>query len=367
MESRAAVITELNRELEIWSVPIPELHPGSVLIRVDAATLCGTDAHRWQGHIPANEEPFVPGHETCGTIVDMRGDARDILNEPLGIGDRIISSYAHCGHCFYCRVSRQTTLCENNTNYGVWRPERLMGGCAQYHVFPAGATLVRVPDALSSALAASAACALRTVVHGFELLGAIASYESVLVLGAGPLGLYASALARDRGARAVYTIGAPAARVHLAREWGADDSRDLDTMPSADDRLEWARAKTNGRGADIVINCANSPAFIESMRMVRRGGRVVSIGDSGGPPLALDPALLFRGIQIRTVVMAEARHFYEAIAFLAARQHTYPFERLLTTRFTLENTTEAIRGMAAFREIKPVILPNQPAATFTPS
>src|SRR5579863_10328323 len=117
MESRTAVITELNKPLEIRTVPVPELKPGSVLIRVDAATLCGTDAHRWQGHIPANDAPFVPGHETCGTIVDMRGELYDILGVPLRAGDRIISSYSHCGHCYYCRIARQTTLCENNTMY----------------------------------------------------------------------------------------------------------------------------------------------------------------------------------------------------------------------------------------------------------
>jgi D-arabinose 1-dehydrogenase-like Zn-dependent alcohol dehydrogenase len=67
VESKVAVITALREELEIWSVPIPELAPGAVLIRVDAATLCGTDAHRWEGHIPANDDPFVPGHETAAT------------------------------------------------------------------------------------------------------------------------------------------------------------------------------------------------------------------------------------------------------------------------------------------------------------
>ncbi len=76
----AAVITDFNRELELSRVPLPELAPASVLIRVDAATLCGTDAHRWQGHLRA-ATPFVPGHETCGTIVEMRGELRDICRD----------------------------------------------------------------------------------------------------------------------------------------------------------------------------------------------------------------------------------------------------------------------------------------------
>jgi threonine dehydrogenase-like Zn-dependent dehydrogenase len=357
MDSSVAVITRLEGDLEIWRVPIPELQPGAALIRVDAATLCGTDAHRWQGHIPANDDPFVPGHETCGTIVDLRGDVRDILNVPLRPGDRVISSYAHCGHCYYCRVARQTTLCEQNTIYGAWHPAKLMGGCAEYHVFPAGSSLVRVPDAVPPELAASAACALRTVMHGFEQLGAIAAYESVLVLGAGPLGLYATAVARDRGAERVYTVGAPALRLEVATAWGADDVLDMDALPALGDRVAWIRERTGGRGPDVVLNCASSAAFVDGMTMVRPGGRFVTLGTSGGPPLQLAPELLFRGVRINTVVMAEARHFYEAIDFLATRRDRFPFERLLSNRYPLDRTTDALRGMAAFREIKPVIVP----------
>ena len=358
MESRTAVITGIETELEIRKVPIPELQPGAILIRIDAATLCGTDAHRWQGHIAPQEKPFVPGHETCGTIVDMRGEVHTLLDEKLKVGDRIVASYSHCGHCYYCRVARQTTLCKHNTPYGAWNPEKLMGGCAEYHVYPPGASFVRVPDEVPPALAASSACALRTVLHGFEQLGAIASDESVLILGSGPLGLYAAAVARDRGAKRVFVIGAPAARVDVARAFGADDVLDLTTMPDVNDRIAWVKERTGGRGADITFNCANSPAFIEALQMCRPGGRSICIGVSGGPDLALPPALLFRQISVKTVVMAEARHFYEAIDFLATRKDDFPFARMLSNTFPLERTTDALRAMANYTEIKPIIIAN---------
>jgi L-iditol 2-dehydrogenase len=300
----------------------------------------------------------VPGHETCGTIVDMRGPVRSLLNEPLSAGDRVISSYSHCGHCYFCRVSRQTTLCNDAIYYGVWHPERLLGGCAEYHIFPPGASLVRVPENVPAPLAASSACALRTVLHGFEQLGSIASYETVLVLGAGPLGLYAAAVARDRGAKRVYVIGAPAARLEVARAFGADDVLDLTEVASASDRLAWVKERTDGLGADIVFNCANSAAFIEALNMCRRGGRTVSIGHSGGPDLALNPDKLFDQITIRTVAMAEARHFYEAVTFLSTRMERFPFAAMLSNTFPLERTTDAMRGMANFTEVKPVIVAN---------
>src|SRR5579875_3854856 len=356
----AAVITAFNQPLELRRLPFPELEPDSALIKVDAATLCGTDAHRWLGHM-AEHTPFIPGHETTGTIVELRGELFGALHEPLRVGDRVIASYPFCGSCYYCTVARQPTLCPSGISFGhqpADQPPYLLGGCAEYHYFPPRSGFVRVPDEVSAPLAASAACALRTVVHGFEQLGAILGYESVLILGAGPLGLYSAAVARDRGARGVFLIGAPAGRVEVARAWGADAVLDLDEVPQLDDRIAWIRERTGGRGADVAINCANSPAFVESMQMVRPGGRVVNIGVTGGPPLSLPPDLLFRQIRVNTVVMAEARHFYEAIDFLATRRTKFPFERLFSNRYSLDRTTEALRRMAAFQEVKPIIIPS---------
>ena len=157
----------------------------------------------------------------------MNGDKWDIENKPLKEGDRILSAYAHCGHCYYCDVARQPTLCHHSISYGYWAPERLMGGCAQYHYIPGHSTLIRVPDNVPSPIAASVACALRTVVHGFDLLGALQPHESVLVLGCGPLGLYALAMALDKGLSKVMLIGAPENRLSVARQWGATETLDL--------------------------------------------------------------------------------------------------------------------------------------------
>jgi alcohol dehydrogenase, propanol-preferring len=80
----AAVITAFNQGLELQRISLPQLAPNSILIKIDAATLYGTDTHRWQGHF--GTPPFIPGHETCGTIIELRGDLRDITGEPLKLG-----------------------------------------------------------------------------------------------------------------------------------------------------------------------------------------------------------------------------------------------------------------------------------------
>jgi L-iditol 2-dehydrogenase len=357
MESRMAVVTAFEKPLEIWSVPIPELEPGGVLVKVEAATLCGTDAHRWQHHL-AVEVPYVPGHETCGTIVDANGPVVDILGRPLALGDRIITSYASCGSCFWCSVSRQPSLCPNTGFFGAHRPGVLLGGCSEYHYFPPRGLLVRVPESVPTPLAASAACALRTVIHGFDLLGPIYNHETVVVQGAGPLGLYATALARDRGAKRVLVIGAPADRLAVAREFGADDTLDVEVVTDPAERAAWVRELTGGRGADVVANCASSHALVEAFDLVRRGGRITTMGVGGEATLKLVHPVLWKGLRVNFTVMAEPRHFLQALEFIESRMKEVPFEKMLSNTFDLTGTTEALSGMVAMREIKPVILPN---------
>ena len=368
-EVLAAVVTKYRDPTELWKVPIPDLAQGSVLIKVDAATLCGTDAHRWMGHLSEEggpDQPFIeplklpytPGHETCGTIVETRGAVTDILDQPLKPGDRIISSYSHCGHCYYCRVTRQTTLCHENTSFGHSHPSKMMGGCAEYHYFPPGGTFIRVPETVAPELAASAACALRTMMHSYEQLGGIASHESMLIQGCGPLGLYALAIAKDRGVKKVMVLGAPAARLAVAKEWGADHVLDLTKVEKSADRVAWVRDLTSGRGADIVMNCANSHALPEGLAhgAARAGGwcRSASPAAPTSPCRRCCSSAACRSI---STVMAEARHFYQAVEFIATRGKLFDFKKLISNTYTLDKLTDALKAMSEFREVKPLILP----------
>ena len=355
-DSRVAVVTGLNQPLEIQKFPLPELEPTAMLARVEAATLCGTDVHRWHG--AQNLIPYVPGHETAMSIVDMNGPRWDNLGEPLKEGDRILSAYSSCGHCYYCSVARQTNLCPEGLIYGAHPPQRFLGGCAEYHYVPPGGEIIRIPDEVSSPLAASSACALRTVMHGFERLGPILSHETVVVQGAGPLGLYSLAVARDHGAAKVLVIGAPEERLQVAKEFGADATCNLDEVTDAAARKEWVLENTSGRGPDIVIQVAVSAAIPEGLGFIRPGGRYVSIGGGGGPEVSIPTRLLSNYITFFAIRTTMARHFYQALQFLATKKKLFPFERMLSGTYTLEQTSEAIAAMASFSIVKPVILPS---------
>ncbi|KWH58676.1 hypothetical protein WT62_27215 [Burkholderia stagnalis] len=194
-------------------------------------------------------------------------------------------------------------------------------------------------------------------MHSFEQLGSISSHETVVIQGCGPLGLYALAVAKDRGAKKVLVIGAPATRLEVAKQWGADDVLDLTEVTDPAARVEWVRELTSGRGADAVLNCANSHALVEGLRMTRPGGRLVQVGISGSGDIPVAPKLLFRGVQIASTVMAEARHFYQAIEFVSTRQKYFDFHKLISNTYPLDQLTEALQAMSEFREVKPVIVP----------
>lgn len=368
-ESTAAVVTAFGQPPELWKLPLPEPEPGGIIIKVDAATLCGTDAHRWSGKLqeranpdlpflPTVDVPYVPGHETCGSIVEMRGTVHDIEGRPLKIGDRIISSYSHCGHCYYCRVAAQPTLCHEKQVYGASPPQKFFGGCAEYHAFPGQCSFIRIPDEVPPPVAASATCALRTIMHSFEQVGTVASHETILVLGSGPLGLYALAVGIDKGAQKTLAIGAPKARLDVARVWGADAVLDLADMADAQARIDWVREQTQGRGADIVINCATASSFTEALRMARPGGKLVQVAVGGPAPMQVQQNLLFRGVQVLSTVMAEARHFYQAIQFVATRADRFDFAKLISNSYPLSRTGEALKAMEELTEVKPLILPH---------
>ncbi len=357
-ECRAVVLTEFNQPLEVWRVPIPDLPPGGMLVKIEAATLCGTDIHRWHGVAIGRESlPLLVGHEGCGIVAEINGERRDLLGQPLKPGDRVLSSYPACGECYYCTVARQPTLCPNTLYWGANRADRppyLLGTCAEYQYIPPGSALIRVPEPVSSPLAAASSCALRTVMHGFERLGPLGNHETVVIQGCGPLGLFATAVAKHRGAHRVLLIGAPAARLDAGKALGADEVLNIDEATDPAERRDWVRQRTAGLGADVVIQVATASAVPEGVTMVRRGGRYLSIGGSGAG--AIPVQTLPQMLSFVSIFMAEPRHWLQGVRFLADHPEL-PFDRMLSGVYSFDQASAAYEAMAKFEIVKPVFLP----------
>ncbi|MDX1483688.1 MAG: zinc-binding dehydrogenase [Alphaproteobacteria bacterium] len=357
-DCRAAVITAHNQPLEIQSVPIPDLEPGALLVRMEASTLCGTDVHRWHGPLPRGDSlPIITGHEPCGRIEEINGERTDILGNPIAPGDRIVWSYVACGSCYYCSVALQPCICPGRASWGHNRADQhpyLLGSCAEYMYVPPECLIIKVPDAVSSQSAAASACAYRTVMHGFDNLGAVKSHETVLIQGSGPLGNFAAAVAKDHGANQVLVIGAPAARLEVSKRMGADAVLDLEEVSDPADRREWVHGLTDGRGADVVIQVANNAAVPEGLTLLREGGRFLDIG-GGSDKATIAVERMPKEMTYMTIRSAEPRHWLQAIDFLASRKDRFPFEDMISKSYALEEINDAMEAMAGYKVVKAAI------------
>ena len=366
--SRTAIIAKFNEPLEIVELPVPELVPGSLLVEIELSTVCGSDVHLWDGSLNATtrpvELPLTGGHEMVGRVVAFGSDDErvDSAGARLDIGDRIVWTNAACGHCHDCVVTGNSNLCRNRQGHLSVKANEspyLTGGWSQFgYVFPTSGR-IRVPDDVKSEWASAASCALRSVIPGFERLGSIEPWETVVIQGAGPLGLFATAIASHAGAGKIIVIGDPESRLSLARDWGATDTISVSEHADAVSRLDAVRELTGGMGAEIVVEVSGArTAFPEGLELVRRGGRFVVIGQVGPHEVTIRPSRLTSGqLTVLGSFSAETRHYWRAMEFLSRTKHKFDFDRLISNRYHLDEATVAMSKMKSLEEIKPVVLP----------
>jgi D-arabinose 1-dehydrogenase-like Zn-dependent alcohol dehydrogenase len=362
--SRAAVVRNFGDPILIEDVPIPcELESGAILTRIEMCSVCGTDVHLWQGSLSTKVElPVILGHEMVGRIVAMgSGPQRDTVGLPLRIGDRITWSHTSCNSCFFCTVAGEPTLCQNVRRYMYERMDRfpyLFGGFAEYGYVLPEAGRVRVPDNVSNELASLSSCALRSVMNAIDVLDGIGVTEVVVIQGAGPLGLLATAVAKVSGARRVITIGAPDARLAIADKFGADETISVENT-SPEERTDRVRVATNGRGADIVMEFTGHPqAFNEGLDLIRRGGRYVVVGQLGSGTTTFQPSLIVsKQLRIVGSLSGRAKAYWKALDFISTHRGTIPFEHMISNHYTLDQVNIAMERMRKYEEIKPVIEP----------
>lgn len=360
--ARAAVLRKFKDPLKIEDVPIPRhVEPRAALVKMEACSICGTDVHLWQGSLSLKVDlPVIIGHEMVGRIVSLGEAVRsDSVGQDLKVGDRIVYTHTSCGSCFFCTTARQPTLCSHRRAYmyeTMEKPPYLMGGFSEYgYVLPESGRL-KVPDSVSSELASLSSCALRSVMNAMSQIGKIEPYETVVVQGAGPLGLLATANAKVRGARKVIVIGSPSARLEMAREFGADVCIPVEGTTAAE-RLEQVLSQTEGRGADIVMEFTGVPAaFNEGLQLARRGAKYLVVGQLGEGTTEMQPSMIVKkNINVIGSFSGDARSYSLALQFIEKHQKQFPFEKMITGRYKLEDVNLAMERMKGYQEIKPVI------------
>lgn len=387
--ARAAVLEHFNQPLVVRSFPLPRLEPGSALVRTQMAGICGTDIHLWKGELPI-KLPVILGHETLGQIEAL--GSKEILTwtgEKISTGDRVTwNSSRSCGVCFYCSRKGQPTRCRERRAYGIGypcdQPPHFLGGYADVHYLQPGTTLFKIPFDLPSDAVIGAGCALITAIHGLERVclsdHAFSSTEdhagkfpeikmptlpalwsdSVVVQGAGPVGIAAVAVAKNAGAKKVIVIGAPSERLAIAKRFGADATIDLSEMPDPKDRIAAVHQLTEGYGADLVVECVGHPSAVpEGVELCRDGGKYLVLGhycDAGSIPFNFH-LVTRKQLQVFGSWSSEPRHLAAALNFLVQNRKRFPFETMISHRFPIEQAHEGLLTTARWAATKTVIVP----------
>ncbi|MEU2042293.1 zinc-binding dehydrogenase [Nocardia niwae] len=360
--AKAVVLEEFDslpalREFDVVAPAVGELVVSGVY-----GGICGTDLHLQQGHLPI-PIPVVLGHEGLGTIDEVgSGIHLDALGNPLSIGDRVMwASSIACGTCIPCRQHREPTLCEQRATYGVNRPASgraaLAGAWAESILLHPGTTVVKVPATIDSIEAMSLACAGPTMIHALYERRPVRLGETVVVQGAGPVGLAAAAMAQLGGAGLVIVVGGPENRLAIARKCGIGDAHVDITEQNPADALRQVRDLLPTSAADLVIECTGSPEAIQQgIELARRGGSYLVVGQYTDAGSAwINPHHIVR--QQLDVVGSWAfsgAHLVEYVRLLPALTRRFSLADLVTV-FPIGDYADAMDAVRGTRVLKAVL------------
>lgn len=361
----AAVMPAPHVPVEIREFAEPDLPPGAALLRTALAEVCGTDVHLWRGRLAGVPYPIIPGHVTTGTLHKVRGAVVDAGGRPLAEGDRVAFFDVHrtCGRCLACTVHRTPTRCAHRRVYGITdsAAEGLFGGWAQKVYLEPGVVIATLPDRVAFDAFIGGGCGLQTSMHIIER-ARLTLGDTVVVQGAGAVGLSTAALARRSGAGRVIVIGAPKDRLDLAVQMGADEAIDLDRA-SPSERLARVKDLTGGLGADVVVEAAGSArAFEEGLQLVRDGGTYVIAGhytNAGDSTINAHEHINRKHLDIRGCWGSEVRHFLGAIRALERYGGDVPWQLIGAKTFGLSEANDALAAAESFSVPKALIDPSR--------
>ena len=344
---KAGVLKNVN-EISYMTIAEPKLQPGDLLLKVKAATVCGTDIRILRGKKTVGiRYPSVLGHEFAGVVADTGG------NKQFKLGDAVcVCPQFACGHCAYC-IRGAENLCTSLTAMGY----EIDGAFAEYVRIPAAGVasgnVFAVPEGLSferAALAEPLAC----VMNGQERVN-VGMGEVVVVLGAGPIGILHVKLARRAGARTIIVSEPNPPRREAALKAGAD----LVVDPTTEDLLARVRAASDGLGADVAIAAIGVPSLAnDAIRLVRHRGRVsLFAGFTKGVQAEIDVnAIHYNEVMVTGAFGLTRRHFECALQMITSGH--LEIESLLTHRFGLEDIATALSTAEQGSAIKVAIITN---------
>jgi threonine dehydrogenase-like Zn-dependent dehydrogenase len=340
MKSKAMVVLSPG-QMELQEFELGKTPPDHILVKTAVTSVCSTDIKVFKGHTPVGRYPLVMGHEIAGKVVEVGSEATGWYD--IDVDDRItIEPYIACGRCSDSRSDHYYHHCSHGGIYGISlaceKPPHLFGGYSEYFYLVPG-TIVHKQNENMLDSAASISSVVANGVRWVKTLGKVGFGESVVISGPGSQGLCSLAAALHSGASPVVVLGldCDADRLQLACEFGAHQVINVDK----DDPVDTVTRLIPG-GPDAVIETSGTPeGILAAIAMVRRGGRIVNIGLSGGAetPVKFDE-LVWKSVSLISG-LGQAGNVSDAMKLIDSGK--YPFDKINNRSYRLEELPQAIK------------------------
>jgi 2-desacetyl-2-hydroxyethyl bacteriochlorophyllide A dehydrogenase len=349
---KVVIKAEPKPGIQIGEMPLPQISPEEVLIRVKAVGICGSDVHIYEW-VPGYDfltphMPLVLGHEFSGEVAEVGSQVTGHK-----VGDRVVFGYRTCGQCFYC-VTARPWLCDGLRALGRIGIER-KGGMAEYVVINSRQSILRIIPPEVSFEEASMGMPTAEALHMLEE-GEVSLGDPVVVLGTGPIAVTVAQGAKAAGASPVVVTGLSLDqyRLSVAKSLGADETIDV----QKDDPVAKVKAMTGGLGAAKVFEVSGSPsAFNQGLEMLRKGGTMVTFGIFPEEVSVDITRRVIREMKVIRGVYGDSPTAWEKVLpFMAAGK--IRVAPLITHRLPLEQADEGFRACLERKAMKVILLPN---------
>jgi L-iditol 2-dehydrogenase len=348
-DTMQAVVVRAPMAFDVETVPMPETPEGGLLLKVEACGLCGSDLRTLRSGHRKVTFPWTIGHEIAGEVVKLS----DSYKGGWKPGDKLaVGPLAYCGVCDFC-IDGRYELCIDSREIGQAWP----GGLAEYVGIPEPClrlgTIQRKPEGLDPAFAAISE-PMSSCISAHER-AATGLGETVVIIGAGPVGCVQTSLARARGADVVYLVDIVDERLAMAEPFGPDETINAANV----DLVEEILHLTDGKGADVVVTATPAPvACAQAVQMARRGGRVIIFGGlpKDNSEVAIDMNVVhYNALEVIGISTFAPRHQRRALAFMNSGR--IPMDKLVTHRFPLKDFRKGAELALKGQVLKAVFLP----------
>ena len=348
-ETMKAVVVRAPMQFDVEDVPMPACPEGGLLLKVIACGLCGSDLRTLRSGHRKVTFPWIIGHETCGEVVEVGAKYQGPWQEGEQL---VVGPVAYCGVCDFC-VNGQYELCENYREIAQAWP----GGFAEYLAVPEECvrlgTIQRAPEGLDPAFAG-----ISEPVSGCvnaQDRGQVGLGDTVVIIGAGPIGCVHTSLARARGADKIFIADIVDERLKMAKAFEPDE-----TINAAQtDLVEEVRRLTDGKGAEVIITATPAPvAVVQAVEMARKGGRILVFGglpkDNSKPGVDMN-IVHYNALHLMGTTTFAPRHQRIALHLMASGR--VPADKLVTHRFPLSEFKKGATMALEGKVLKAVFFP----------